>query len=102
MQENLKKRKQEIIDILLDDNYCITFNKNQDIPIWNYMLSEDKTIIFVYDEEDTTIYDGLVIEAPDDVFNHGDSYKKVSFKGINIPENIVTRNNFYLFEKQFK
>lgn len=81
-------------------DYCIAFNKKQDIPIWNYMLSEDKTKLFVFDEDDKTIYDGLVIKTPQYIFEHGEIFAPISFKGLNLPDNIVTRENFYLFESK--
>lgn len=91
-------QKKIMLGMLACNDYCIAFNKKQDIPIWNYMLSEDKTNLFVYDEDDNTIYDGLVIDAPDYLFNYGEIFSVISFKGLNLDENIVSRKNFYLFE----
>lgn len=88
------------LELLSDGNYYIAFNEKQDIPIWNYLLSEDKTKIFIYDEDDNIIYDELVIDAPDDFFKYGEYFCQISFKGLNLDDNIVTRKNFYLFKKQ--
>lgn len=88
------------LGMLIAHEYCIAFNKKQDISIWNYMLSEDKTKLFVFDEEDETIYDGLVIDTPQDIFEHGEIFAPISFRGLNLPDNIVTRKNFYLFESK--
>lgn len=90
-----------ILGILSVNDQCIAYNKNQDIAIWNYMLNENKTNLFVFDEDDNTIYDGLVKDAPDYLFEYGEIFAVVSFRGLNIPENIVTRENFYLFQQQF-
>lgn len=92
-------QKKIMLGMLACNDYCIAFNKKQDIPIWNYMLSEDKINLFVYDEDDNTIYDGLVIDAPDYIFKHGEIFSIVSFKGLNLDENIASRKNFYLFEE---
>lgn len=97
----MNKAKKRKLGLLVSNDHCIAFNENQNIPIWNYMLNEDKTKIFVYDEQDNTIYDGLVIDAPDSLFEYGECFEKISFSGINIPDDIVTRENFYLFENQF-
>lgn len=88
------------LELLSVKEHCIAFNTNQDVAIWNYMLSEDKTKIFVFDENDNTIYDGLVKDAPQSIFEYGEIFMPVSFRGLNLPDNIVTRENFYLFEKQ--
>ncbi len=103
MNKNQKKNtlnKDIKLELLSDGNYYIAFNEKQDIPIWNYLLSEDKTKIFIYDEDDNTIYDELVIDAPDDLFKYGECFCQVSFNGLNLDDNIVTRKNFYLFKKQ--
>ena len=92
--------KEERIELLTSGDYYIAFNEAQDIPIWNYLLSEDKTKVFIYDENDENIYDGLVVDAPEDLFNYGEHFKKISFKGLDLDEYIVTRQNFYLFKKQ--
>ena len=97
---NTYHSKEERIELLTSGNYYIAFNEAQDIPIWNYLLSEDKTKVFIYDENDENIYDGLVIDAPKELFHYGEHFKKVSFNGLNLDENIVTRQNFYLFKKQ--
>lgn len=99
MKENNKRNR---LKLLIENEYCIAFNKKQDIAIWNYMLNEDKTKIFVFDEDDNTIYDELVKDAPDFIFEYGDTFINVSFRGLNLPENIVSRENFYLFEEQIK
>ena len=98
----IKMKKDEILKLLAHDDFGIAFSDEQNIPIWNYMLSEDKESLFVYDEDDNTINEGLIKDAPDYLFTYGNNFKKVSFKGLNLPDNIVTRNNFYLFEEQFK
>lgn len=92
--------KDQKLELLANGDYYIGYNEKQDIPIWNYLLSEDKTKIFIYDENDETIYDDLVKDAPEELFLHGECFKKVSFAGLNLEENIVSRNNFYLFKKQ--
>lgn len=94
--ENYITRKELTIRLLEINEHCIAYNKKQDIPIWNYMLSEDKINLFVYDENDKTIYDGKIEKAPDYLFNYGEMFSVVSFKGLDIPENIVTRDNFNL------
>jgi len=94
-------QKNIILGMLSYNDHCIAYSKKQDIPIWNYMLSEDKTNLFVFDEDDNTIYDELVINAPDYLFQYGDIFAVVSFRGINIDENIVTRKNFHLFQNQY-
>lgn len=101
VNQELEINKKNRLRMLITNEHCIAFNKKQDIPIWNYMLSEDKTKIFVFDENDETIYDGLVIEAPNSIYDYGEIFDKVSFKGFNLEENIVSRENFYLFENQF-
>lgn len=93
-------RKRAKLELLLSGDYYIAFNEKQDVPIWNYLLSEDKTKVFIYDEDDNTIYDEFVIDAPDELFKYGEHFCKISFKGLNLEENIVTRKNFYLFRKQ--
>lgn len=95
---SLKEVKDKMLEMLIFNEQCISFNKNMNIPIWNYMLNEDKTKLFVFDEEDKTIYDDLVIQAPDFIFEHGDYFAVVDFKGIDIEENIVNRKNFYILE----
>lgn len=103
MNKNEKKNtlnKDIKLELLSDGNYYIAFNGKQDIPIWNYLLNEDKTKIFIYDEDDNTIYDELVVDAPDDLFEYGEYFCQVSFNGLNLDDNIVTRKNFYLFKKQ--
>lgn len=93
-----KIRKDIMLGMLSANEFCISFNKEQDIEIWNYMLREDKINLFVYDENDKTIYDGLVKDAPDYIFEHGDIFSVVSFKDLGLEDNIVTRENFYLIE----
>lgn len=93
--------KRLMLGMLKFHNHCISYNKKQDIPIWNYMLSEDKTNLFVFDEDDNTIYDDLVIKAPDYLFKHGEMFSVVEFRGIILEENIVSRKNFYLFQEQY-
>lgn len=97
-KSNIKDQK---LELLISGDHYIAFNKKQDIPIWNYLLSEDKTKIFIYDEDDNTIYDEFVIDAPNTLFTYGEYFEKVSFKNLDLEENIVTRKNFYLFTKQF-
>lgn len=97
---NTYNSKEERIELLTSGDYYIAFNEIQDIPIWNYLLSEDKTKVFIYDENDKNIYDGLVVDAPEELFHYGEHFKKVSFRGLDLEENIVTRQNFYLFKKQ--
>ncbi len=97
---NTSYAKKEKINKLISGDYYIAFNKAQDIPIWNYLISEDKTRIFIYDENDKTIYDSYIIDAPDNLFNYGEYFEKISFTGLNLEENIVSRKNFYLFEDQ--
>lgn len=97
---NTTNNKDIRLELLLSGDYYIAFNKKEDIAIWNYLLSEDKTKVYIFDEEDQTIYDGLIIDAPDELFNHGDTFVKISFKGLNLEDNIVTKENFYLFKKQ--
>lgn len=92
--------KEKRLELLVSDDYYIAFNEKQDIPIWNYLLSEDKTKIFIYDEDDITIYDDFVVDAPDEIFKYGEHFCKVSFNGLNLEENIVTRKNIYLFKEQ--
>lgn len=105
LQKNFlsKKRIASIKDIMLGmliyNDYCIAYNPNQDIAIWNYILSEDGNNLFVYDEDDNTIYDGLVINAPDYLFEYGDIFSVVSFSELNLEENIVSRKNFYLLKE---
>ena len=60
-----KIRRELMLGMLNANNFCIAYNKNQNTEIWNYMLSEDKNNLFVYDGNDITIYDGLVKDAPD-------------------------------------
>lgn len=97
---NTINNKETRLELLLSGDYYIAFNEKEDIPIWNYLLSEDKTKIYIFDEEDQTIYDGLIIDAPDELFNHGDKFVKISFKGLNLEDNLVTKENFYLFKRQ--
>lgn len=97
---NTSYAKKERIKKLMSGDYYIAFNKTQDIPIWNYLISEDKIRIFIYDENDNTIYDSFITDAPDSLFNYGECFQKVSFIGLNLDENIVSRKNFYLFENQ--
>lgn len=97
---NTSNNKEEKLELLLSGDYYIAFNESQDIPIWNYLLSEDKTKIFIYDEDDNIIFDELVIDAPDKLFDYGEHFCKISFAGLNLEENIVSRKNFYLFKKQ--
>ena len=63
-----KDMKEKRLELLVSGDCYIAFNEKQDIPIWNYLLSEDKTKIFIYDEDDTTIYDEFVVDAPDEMF----------------------------------
>lgn len=92
--------KEKRLKLLVSGDYYIAFNEEQDIPIWNYLLSEDKTKIFIYDEDDTTIYDDFVVDVPNEMFKYGKHFCKVSFNGLNLEENIVTRKNIYLFKEQ--
>lgn len=98
-KKGIASRKDIMLGMLIYNDYCIAYNPNQDIPIWNYMLSEDRNNLFVYDEDDNTIYDGLVINAPDYLFEYGDIFSVVSFSELNLEENIVSRKNFYLLKE---
>lgn len=100
MLKNKLNVKEKRLELLVSGDYYIAFNEEQDIPIWNYLLSEDKTKIFIYDEDDNTIYDEFIVDASDELFKYGEYFCKVDFKGLNLDENIVTRKNFYLFKKQ--
>lgn len=97
---NEKVERKIKLEMLSIHEYCIAFNKKQDIAIWNYMLNEEKTKLFVFDENDETIYDGLIKDAPQYIFEYGEIFAPVSFRGLNLPDNIVTRENFYLFENK--
>lgn len=97
---NTSNAKEEKIELLTSGDYYIAFNEKQDIPIWNYLLSEDKTKVYIYDENDEIIYDDLVIDAPENLFTYGERFEKVSFNGLNLDDNVVSRKNFYLFKRQ--
>lgn len=65
------------------------------------ILVDKEKVFYLFDgENDENIYDGLVVDAPEDLFNYGEHFKKISFKGLDLDEYIVTRQNFYLFKKQ--
>lgn len=100
IENDIKKVRKRILKLLSTGNYAICFNEKQDIPIWNYVLNEDKTKIYVYDEDDNIIYDQLVINAPDSLFSHGNVFSNICFRNINLDNDLVTRENFYLFEDQ--
>ena len=46
-----KIRRELMLGMLNANNFCIAYNKNQNTEIWNYMLSEDKNNLFVYDDK---------------------------------------------------
>lgn len=98
-KKGIASRKDIILGMLIYNDFCIAYNTKQDIPIWNYMLNEDKNNIFVYDEYDNTIYDGLIIDAPDYLFEYGDIFSVVHFDKLNLEENIASRKNFYLLQE---
>ncbi len=91
-----KIRRELMLGMLNANNFCIAYNKNQNTEIWNYMLSEDKSNLFVYDGNDITIYDGLVKDAPDYIFKYGEIFSVVSYEDLNLIDGIVSRNNFNL------
>ena len=74
--------------------------KNQNTEIWNYMLSEDKNNLFVYDENDITIYDGLVKDAPDYIFRYGEIFSVVAYEDLNLIDGIISRKNFNLLNSK--
>lgn len=98
-RKGIASRKDMMLGTLICNDFCIAYNEKQDIPIWNYMLSENKHNLFVYDEDDNTIYDGLIIDAPDYLFKYGDKFAVVHFDKLNIEENIASRKNFYLLQE---
>lgn len=98
-KQRIASRKDMILGTLICNDFCIAYNEKQDIPIWNYMLSENKNNLFVYDEDDNTIYDGLIINAPDYLFKYGDKFTVVHFDKLNLEENIASRKNFYLLQE---
>ncbi len=97
-KKEFRKRKELSLAMICRNEYCIAYNKKQDIPIWTFMLREDKVNIFIYDENDNIIYDGLVKDIPDYIFEYGEVFASVSFKGLNLEDNIATRENFYLLK----
>lgn len=96
--ESIKDYK---VRLLTSGDYYIAFNKEQDIPIRNYLLSEDMTKVYIYGEENEDIYDGFIVDAPEELFEYGEYFEKVSFKNLNLEENVVSRKNFHLFKDQF-
>ena len=95
-----KIRKNIMLGMLAANEFCISFNKEQDIEIWNYMLSEDKNNLFVYDENDITIYDGLVKDAPDYIFRYGEIFSVVAYEDLNLIDGIISRKNFNLLNNK--
>lgn len=95
-----KIRKELMLGMLNANNFCIAYNKNQNTEIWNYMLSEDKSNLFVYDGNDITIYDGLVKDAPDYIFKYGEIFSVVSYEDLNLIDGIVSRKNFNLLNNK--
>ena len=95
-----KIRRELMLGMLNANNFCIAYNKNQNTEIWNYMLSEDKNNLFVYDGNDITIYDGLVKDAPDYIFKYGDRFSVVTYEDLNLIDGIISRKNFNLLNNK--
>lgn len=95
-----KIRRELMLGMLNANNFCIAYNKNQNTEIWNYMLSEDKSNLFVYDGNDITIYDGLVKDAPDYIFKYVEIFSVVSYEDLNLIDGIVSRKNFNLLNNK--
>lgn len=95
-----KTRRELMLGMLNANNFCIAYNKNQNTEIWNYMLSEDRNNLFVYDENDITIYDGLVKDAPDYIFRHGEIFSVVAYEDLNLIDGIISRKNFNLLNNK--
>lgn len=64
------------------------------------MLSEDRNNLFVYDENDITIYDGLVKDAPDYIFRYGEIFSVVAYEDLNLIDGIISRKNFNLLNNK--
>lgn len=95
-----KIRRELMLGMLNANNFCIAYNKNQNTEIWNYMLSEDKNNLFVYDGNDITIYDGLVKDAPDYIFKYGEIFSVVTYEDLNLIDGIISRKNFNLLNNK--
>lgn len=95
-----KIRRELMLGMLNANNFCIAYNKNQNTEIWNYMLSEDKNNLFVYDGNDITIYDGLVKDAPDHIFKYGEIFSVVAYEDLNLIDGIISRKNFNLLNNK--
>lgn len=95
-----KIRRELMLGMLNANNFCIAYNKNQNTEIWNYMLSEDKNNLFVYDGNDITIYDGLVNDAPDYIFKYGEIFSVVTYEDLNLIDGIISRKNFNLLNNK--
>lgn len=95
-----KTRRELMLGMLNANNFCIAYNKNQNTEIWNYMLSEDRNNLFVYDENDITIYDGLVKDAPDYIFSYGEIFSVVAYEDLNLIDGIISRKNFNLLNNK--
>lgn len=98
-----KIRRELMLGMLNANNFCIAYNKNQNTEIWNYMLSEDKNNLFVYDGNDITIYDGLVKDAPDApdyIFKYGEIFSVVTYEDLNLIDGIISRKNFNLLNNK--
>ena len=89
-----------MLGMLNANNFCIAYNKNQNTEIWNYMLSEDKNNLFVYDGNDITIYDGLVKDAPDYIFKYGEIFSVVTYEDLNLIDGIISKKNFNLLNNK--
>lgn len=95
-----KIRRELMLGMLNANNFCIAYNKNQNTEIWNYMLSEDKNNLFVYDGNDITIYDGLVKDAPYYIFKYGEIFSVVTYEDLNLIDGIISRKNFNLLNNK--
>ena len=95
-----KIRRELMLGMLNANNFCIAYNKNQNTEIWNYMLSEDKNNLFVYDGNYITIYYGLVKDAPDYIFKYGEIFSVVTYEDLNLIDGIISRKNFNLLNNK--